>query len=176
MAAPVAVAGIGMTALGGITQAFGAEQQGAAQAAMYNYQAGIAQMNAQIAKQNADYETALGEVQAQQQGMKTRAEIGETRAAQGAGGLDVNTGSNLAVRASEAELGAQDQAMIRSNAARRAYGQMVEAAQDTAQSNVDMMAASNAKQAADINAFSSILGAGSSVSSKWMQASSLGLF
>lgn len=177
MADPVTMATIGIasTAAGGGVSAFGSIMGGNANAAMYQYQAGIAQMNKKIADQNAAYETALGETQAQQSGMKTRAVIGATRAQQGASGLDVNTGSNVSVRASEAELGAEDQAMIRSNAAFRAYGDEVQAANFTAQSQVDTMAASYSQTAGEIGAFSSILGAGGSVSSKWMQASQLGI-
>ncbi|HEX9613596.1 MAG TPA: hypothetical protein VGA05_08280 [Candidatus Bathyarchaeia archaeon] len=173
--ASLAMASIGSSAAGGITGAIGSIFGGEAKSEMYTYQAGIAAMNAKIAKQNADYETSLGEVQAQQLGMKTRAQIGETRAIQGASGLDLNSGSNLEVRVSEAELGVQDQAMIRSNAARRAYGQEIIAAQETAQSNLDMMAASNAKTEGFIGAASSILGAGGSVSSKWLQAGQMGV-
>jgi hypothetical protein len=169
MAGAVAGASLGATALGGITGAVGSIFGGQAQSSMYNYQAGIAAMNAQIAKQNAAYETAVGETRAQESGMKTRAQIGATRAQQGASGLDVNTGTNVSVRASEAELGSFEQGVIRSDAARKAYGQEVVAAQETAQSQLDQMAASNAKTAGLIGGFTSILGAGSSFGSKFLQ-------
>lgn len=143
---------------------------------MYNYQAGVAQMNAQIAKQNADYATAAGEVTAQESGMQTRFKIGETVAQQGAGGLAVGSGSNARVVSGEQAIGQQDEAIIRSNAARQAYGYDVQAAQDTAQSQIDQFAASNAKTAGDISAFGSILGAAGSVSSKWLTAGQQGVF
>jgi len=167
MATAVAGASLGATALGGITSAVGSIFGGQSSAAMYNYQAGIAAMNAQIAKQTAAYDTAVGEVQAQQQGMKTRAQIGQTRAQQGASGLDVNSGSNVQVRASEAEIGAEDQALIRSNAAFNAYSAEVQAANDTAQGQVDTMAASNSQTAGLIGGFTSILGAAGSFGSKF---------
>jgi hypothetical protein len=167
---------LALTALGGITSAVGSIFGGQANAAMYNYQAGIAQMNAQIAKQNAAYEGALGEVQAQQQGMKTRSVISQTRANQGAGGLDVNTGTNAAVRTSELTLGQYDQAVIRSNAARRAYGFEVEASQDVAQAGAYRSAASTSQTAGLLGAFTSILGAGGSFASKWQQGKGAGLF
>ena len=127
MAGPVAAIGLGSTVLGGITGAFGSIFGGQAQAGAYNYQAGIAEMNAQIARQNAAYETALGEQKAQESGLKTRAQISQTRATQGASGLDVNSGSGAEVRKSEFVLGDYDQSVIRNNAARRAYGFEVEA-------------------------------------------------
>ena|SRR5882757_386847 len=178
MADPLTIAGIGMgaSAAGSILGAFGAEQGGQAQSQMYQYQAAIAQMNSKIAKQNADYTRAVGEVQAQQSGMKTRAQVGQTVATQGASGLDVNKGSNVAVRQSETEIGQYEQTVIRSNAAKKAYGYEVEAASDTAQANLDTMAASQAEKAGDIGALSSLLGGASSVSSKWLQGRQIGLF
>ena len=176
MAAPMAMVGMGATALGGITGAVGSIFSGQAQSNMYTYQAGIAQMNAQIAKQNASYALAAGEVSAQQQGMKTRAEIGQTKATQGAGGLQVGSGSNVQVQKSEKEIGDENAALTRANAARQAYGFQVEAVQDTAQSQLDLMAAENAKTAGTIGAFSSLLGGGASVSSKWLEGSKQGFW
>jgi hypothetical protein len=175
MAPAIAAIGLGSTVIGGITGAVGSIFGGQAQAGMYNYQAGIAQMNAQIAKQNAAYELAVGETQAQQSGMKTRAQISQTRAAQGAGGLDVGSGTNVKVRESELQLGQYDQALIRSNASRRAYGQEVIAAQETAQSNLDQFAAKTSITASYFGAASSILGAAGSFSSKWFAGQGSGL-
>jgi hypothetical protein len=166
---------LGSTVLGGVTGAAGSLFGGAASSNAYTYQAGIAQMNAQIARQNAAYETSLGEQQAQQSGMKTRAQISQTRAAQGAGGLDVNTGSNADVRKSELSLGDYDQAIIRNNATRRAYGFEVEAVSQDAQSNLDRYAASTSITSSYFGAASSILGAGSSFSSKWFSGMGAGL-
>src|SRR5712664_1002145 len=153
MADPIS---LGLVVAAGVTGAAGSIFGGQASSAAYNYQAGVAQMNAQIAKQNAAYETALGEVQAQQQGMKTRATIAQTRATQGASGLDVNTGSAASVRESEFQLGGYDQQVIRAGAARRAYGFEVEATGDIAQANLDRMAARNAENAGMLKAFTSI--------------------
>lgn len=170
MADPItlAVAGTAVSAGGALFKGFASSQ-------MYGYQAQIAQMNAQIAKQNAAYETALGEVQAQQQGMKTKAVISETKAAQGASGLDLTTGTAVEVRASEAELGAEDTAMVRSNAARRAYGYEVEASQDIAQANMYKAASSNAMVSGFLDAGSSILGGGGGITSRWLKGQTAGM-
>src|SRR5712664_656746 len=164
-----------MTLMSGAISAGSAAYGGMASAAAYNYQAGVAQMNAQIAKQNAAYEGALGEVQAQAQGMKTRAVISQTRATQGASGLDVNTGSAASVRESEFQLGGYDQQIIRSNAARRAYGFEVEAAGDIAQAGAYRAAGANSMTAGLLGAFTSILGGGGSFASKWQQGKSAGI-
>ena len=168
MAAPVAIGGMAAQVARSIIGAMGSAYQGQAQANMYTYQAGVAQLNTTIEKQNADYARASGEVEAQQSGMKTRFQVGSERAAQGGSGLDVNTGSPLAVRESTQEVGAEDTAIVRSNAARRAYGYEVEAAQSTAQAGLDLMSATTAKTAGNIGAVSSLLGGAGSVASKWM--------
>lgn len=172
----LAAVSIGASAAGAGVSAFGSIFKGNADASMYNYKAGVAQVNAQIAKQNADFATFVGEEKAQQEGMKTRAQIGETKATQGAGNLDVNSGSNLAVRQSEQEIGEYSQAVIRSNAAKQAYGYQIEALGDTEEAKLDTYAASESKQAGTIGAISSILGGVSSVSSKWSSAKQSGIF
>lgn len=156
--------------------AFGSLFGGQAKANQYNYQAGIADLNAQVAKQNKDYALATGEVEAQESGMKTRFTIGAEKAGQGASGLDVNSGSPAAVRESQQEIGTYDESLIRSNAARKAYGFDVEAMQDTAQGQLYRTAADTSKTTGEIGAISSILGGVASVSSKWLQGSSVGMF
>lgn len=148
--------GIGL--LGGVVSGIGSIMAGNAQSAMYNYQAQIAQMNASIAKQNASFEIALGETQQVQEGMKIKAQAAQTRATLGASGLDVNTGSPAAVQEGVHTIGQIDQANIRFNAQRRAYGDEIQAMQDTAQANLDRMGASTAQTAGMIGAFSSVLG------------------
>ncbi len=108
--------------------------------------------------------------------MKTRYQIGQTTAAQAASGVDVNKGSGVAVRASEQTVGNFDQAILRSNAAKAAYGYRVEGAMDTEQARVDQFAAANAQKAGYINAASSILGGAGSVADKWLAGQSKGLW
>lgn len=176
MADPVTagLAGVGMisTLAGGVTQAQGAQLQAQAQsqadifkAQEYQYQASIAQQNQVISEQNANYALHAGEVEAQQEAIKVREELGQTRAQQGAGNLDINSGSNAEVRSSMMAVGQENVAMIRSNAQKTAYGYAVQAYQFGEQSNWDLtgssyeqQAASYAKTAGDISAESSILG------------------
>src|SRR5229473_3599962 len=170
--ASIAMIGMGTSAAGGIVGAIGSAFSGESNARMYEYQANVARMNQQIQKQNADYARSAGEVEAQQSGMKTRFMVGSQKAGQGASGLDVNRGSAVDVRTSQLQVGAEDQAIIRSNAARRAYGYEVEAAQSGAEVGIKGMAASGSRTAGWIGAAGSILGGASSVSSKWLQYSS----
>lgn len=171
MADPISatVAGIGLASnvAGGVIGAIGSEQKGAAESQMYNYQAGVAKVNAQIAQQDANYALASGGVQEQEAGMRERQVIGATRA--GFGASNVAGASKNAVISSEIGVGQQTQGIIAANAAKRAYGFEVGAAGDTATAGADVFAAANAKTAGGIGAVSSILGGVSSVSSKWLQ-------
>ena len=53
-------AGMGATFLGGITSAISSAIGGQDQQQMFNYQAGVATLNAQISRQNATYATQVG--------------------------------------------------------------------------------------------------------------------
>lgn len=175
MADPVsimAVVGMGATVAGGLTSAMGSAYQGQAQSNMYTYQAGVADVNKKINLQNADYARATGEVEAQQSGMRTGAQIGTTKAVQGASGLDVNRGSNVQVRDSELAIGQENEGIIRSNAAKKAYGFDVEATQNEAQAGLYRMGADTSKTAAGYKVAGSLISTASSVASKWTQASS----
>lgn len=168
MADPVTI-GMALSAGGSLINAYGKASSGESTASMYQYQAGVAQMNKKIALQNADYARVTGEVEAQGSGMKTRALVGEIKAHQGASNIDVNSGSGVAVRDSQLEVGYQNQSIIRSNAARKAYGYEVEAAQAESQSQIYTMAARGSKTGGYIGAISSLIGGAGSVADKWYQ-------
>ena len=165
--------GMGMSAAGAVTGAIGAAKQGAAQQQMHAYQAGVARINEQISKQNAAWTRAAGEVSAQRAGMKGRTESGEIVASQSGRGLDITSGSNRAVQESHQELVSHDLAMIRANAAHRAYGFDVQAMEHEAQATVHGMAGSQAKTAGVLGVASSLIGGASSLASKWMQYRSM---
>lgn len=173
MANPASLAGAGAGAggVGAIVSAFGSLYSGNANAAMYNYQAGVAQTNAAIAKQDANYSLGAGEVEAQQAGMRGRQQVGATRVGFGAGNIDVSSGSAKNVISSETEITQANEATQRANAAKRAYGFNVTAAADTAQAGADYTAAKTSRTTGAIGAVSSILGGVGQVSSKWSQAS-----
>jgi hypothetical protein len=168
--------GVGASAGGGLLSAFGAEKSGAAQQQMYNYQSQVAQINANIDKQNAEYALNQGEQQAQQYGIHAAQQRGQIIAAQGASGIAVGSGSNASVVSSQDLLTRMDLTQIRSNAAKTAYDFNVKATADTNQATLDTFAGQNAKTAGDISAASSILGTVGSVSSKWLQGNQAGLW
>lgn len=166
---PVSMA-VGSTVLGLAGSAVGAEGQieaGNAKAAEDRYQAAVAANNATIARQNAAWTSEAGAQKEFAQGMKTRAQIGNMKAVQGATGTDVNSGSNVGLRAGQAELGQLDALTIRSNTAREAYGYQVKAASETAQGELDTMEAQQAQAAGEEGALGSLLTGASSVAGKW---------
>jgi predicted membrane GTPase involved in stress response len=162
--------------MGGFLGAKGAEKSGQAQQQMYNYQAQVAQINATIDRQNAEYALNQGEQQAQQFGMKAAQQRGQIIADQGASNIAIGMGSAAEVVRSQNLLTRMDLTQIRSNAAKTAYDFSTKATMDLNQATLDTMAGANARTAGDINAASSILGTVGSVSSKWLQGKQMGMW
>jgi hypothetical protein len=176
MTAPIAGAiGIGGSILSGIFGAQGATELGSAQNQMYQYQASMAQWNSRIALQNADYERQYGEEQALKYGIGAAFRQGEISSTLAGRGLDVGSGSAAAVQSGQRQITALDTAQIRSNAAKVAYNYDVQSQTDLQQAQLYQLSGQDAILAANVNATSSILGSVSSVSSKWLQASQVGL-
>ena len=178
MASPTTIGevGLGSTAVGSALSAYGAYSQGQATSRMYGYQANMARINSQIALQNADYARNQGEQQAVIAGRQGAQQLGGIRAAQGASGLNVNSGSAADVQASQKSTTALDLTQIRSNAAKIAYNYDVQSTQDISQAGLYDLAGSNALTAGDLGAASSIIGGAGSVSSKWLQGNQQGLW
>lgn len=166
---------IGSSIAGGGMSAFGSMSEGSSKASMYGYQSSMATVNAKIAKQNADYTRTVGEVEAQQSGMKTSHQIAQTKVIQSASNFDVNSGSNAAVRESEHDIGVHDQNIIRNNAARKAYGYDVEAANKDAEAKMYGMAADSSRKSGKLKAISTLIGTAGSVADKWLQGSQIGI-
>lgn len=159
------------TGAGGIMQASGQAEAGESANRMYQYRAGISQINSHIAEQNADYALKVGEVDAQREGMKTRGVVGALRAKGSASGIDVNTGSKARVGESAEMVGEQNAAVARADAAKRAYGHRVEAMNATAQGELYRVAGAEEERAGKIKAAGTLIGTAGSVASKWIGAS-----
>lgn len=169
-------AGLAASAIGGGVSAGSSILGGFNKSAMMKYQAGVARINQNIDTQNAEYERNIGEVKAQQSGMKSRFQAGEILTTQAASGINVNSGSNKAVQTSQSELGAHDQDVIRANAAKQAFGYDVKAAQEGSQAS---MYAAGAKQSVTeglIKGGGTILGTATSVADKWLWGQQKGIW
>lgn len=176
MAAGFGAVGLGATLAGGLLSAFGAQKEGESAQQAYNYRAQVARINADINRQNADWTRAKGEKDTEQFGMKAAQQRGAIRAAQGASGLDVNSGSARDVQRSQEKVVQKDMSQIRANAAKIAYDYETKATMDENQASLDTMAGENASNAGDLKAWSSIIGTVSTVSSKWQQGKTTGLW
>lgn len=140
-------------AIGGLISAYSSIKQG-------QYQAGVARNNAQIAKQNAQYEIAAGKQEENAQRIKTGQLIGAARANAAASGIDANSGTPVNIQSDIGQLGELDSLTVRNNALRRAYGYQTQAATFKA----------DAKQASSqgyLDAFGSLLGTGATLNEKW---------
>ncbi len=125
-------ASIGSSLIGGL----GALSQSRSAAAAAGYNAKVAQQNAQIATQNAQFTGAEGEQNVAAAGAQTKAKVAATLANEAASGVDVNSGSAVNVRESEAKLGMLNALNVRSSAARQAYGFQTQSVSDNAQAEL----------------------------------------
>lgn len=171
---PVSLGFMAVSAAAGIagsaTAAEGQRESGRATQQAEAYQAQVATNNAAIAETNAREDIQAGEVAATNVGLKTKAAVGSEIAQQGAGGIQVNSGSAADVRAGTAEIGMLDALTVRSNSAKQAYGERVTAASDTAQGVLDTMQGTAAEKAGEIGADATLLSGASTVAgnfAKW---------
>lgn len=114
----------GIAAIGtGIAQSRAINAQGAYEESVANTNAKLADLQSKQALHAGDAEIARREEQ-------TRQQEGAARAASGASGVDVNSGSPLAVQKNIDFIGKQDELTIKNNAARTAWGFQTQALQD----------------------------------------------
>lgn len=123
-------AGMALSAIGSVVNAF---SQSAADKAQGGYESSIANTNAAIASVQARQTLETGDIEASRENLKTQQAIGSERAAQGASGVDVASGSSALTRIGTAGVGAIDELTIRNNAARQAWGYQTQALSDTYQ-------------------------------------------
>lgn len=143
---------------------------------MYQYQGGIARMNADIAAQNADYALHTGHAEAARYGLGARQRMGKIVAAQAASNIDVGRGSARDVQEGQAYVTRMDIDQIHANAARKAYGYRVEEANQRAKAEAYDTAADNSLLAMGLNMGSTLLSGSTSVASRWLQARQAGIY
>lgn len=147
---------------------------GAAAQNAANYRAQVASNNAQIAEQNADYAIAAGQQKASTESLKGAAIGGKIKAAQAASGVDVNTGSPVAVQESQREGAKLDAETVLANAEMQAYGYRSQATSFKAESVLDKAGGDAAMTGAMIGATGSLLSSASGLGFKWSKAGGMG--
>lgn len=159
MCVPLAAAALAVTAVGVGVQAYGAYQETKAQNAAAEYNARILENNAQVARYQAADAKARGEVAEKQFRLRLSQEKGATRAAYGASGALVDSGSSLDVLEDMAEYGEFDALTIRHNAAMEAYGHETQSQNYISQAGLSRMS----KRSAGFAAGSTLLTGASSL-------------
>lgn len=152
-------ASLGLTALSGGIGAIGAIQQGKAAKSAADYNAAVAQANADQAKSNSQIASEAGMAREGMSEQKTRAAVGQLEANQAASGVDINKGSALDVRSSADELGQLDAITVRGNATKEAYGYQIQSINDKDQAELDRSEGRADESAGYLNAGSTLLGA-----------------
>ncbi len=172
----VAIGSLALTAASTVMGAIGQRQQAAASAGMANYQAQVARNNQMVAEWNAQRALQQGQVDEQNQRLKSAALLGSQRAALASQGGDVDSGSPLDVQADTARAGEYDAQTIRNNDALKAYGYRVQGANAGAEANLDDYKAASTMAALPYGIGSSLLGGASSLGDKYLGFDSKGYF
>lgn len=170
----LAIASLAASAGSGIMGAAGASATASANASSYQYKAQVARNNSIIAERNAVAASDAGNAQSQTNDLKTRALVGSQLATQAANGLDVNSGTNVAVRQSATDIGHLDTLTILNNAAKNTAGFKAQGMNFIAEAGMADASATNAKTAGQYNVATSLLGSAGSFSDKWMKFNSSG--
>ncbi len=118
-------AALALSAFSTTQNVMGAQRQASAASAAGRYTQSVDNENARLMDLQATDATARGQLEEQRQRLSTRQNIGASRAALAAQGVDVSSGSAADVQASEAGVGEMDALTIRNNAAREAWGYKV---------------------------------------------------
>lgn len=167
--------GLGASALGAGLKIFGGITGAGSARAAADFQAQVAKNNMQIARSNASIAKQQGEIAATNEGLRGRATAGAISAAQGASGVDMNSGSAVGVRASSAALSQLNAMTIKSDSARRAYGFDLEAQEYHSQMRLAKASRPTFLQTI-LGIGGSVLGSASSMASQGMALDQAGAF
>jgi hypothetical protein len=172
----VAIASLAASVIGAGVGAAGAIQSAQTQSAAANYQAQVARNNAITQEQNASYERQKTAVEAQNQDLKNRANLGGILASQGADGFDLGSKSLVDTRSSAAELGRLDTLTTANNGERKAQAYDQAAVNAEASAGMYDMTASNSKSAGALSAFSTLLTGATGFGDRWSSFKKAGAF
>lgn len=153
--------------LGGVISAVGTISAGMAQKQAMDYQAQVANNNAIIAQQNANYAIEAGQSKAATQSLQEAERGGEIKAAQALSGVDVNTGSYKEVQKSQRMLGSLNTKQQLANAQLTEYGYLSQKTNYQAQAQLDTYQGKQAEIGGFLGGAGQIFGA----ASKWYSPS-----
>lgn len=152
------------TLLGGVVSAVGAIQGGQAAAAQANYQARVAEMNAEIERDNAERARDASQIEQEQSDLDTVALLGQQISQQSASGVALGSRSSLGARRSARMIGRRDALNIRQAGEIEAFNNLVGAANFDANAGLQRAAGRNAITQGFLGAAGSLIGSASSLS------------
>lgn len=155
LAVPLLIASTAVGVVGGIVQTSAAINAS-------NYQASVAQRQAEISQDNAVRAEQAAQVEQQQQDEQTKAALGSILATQGASGLSVSGKSQLLTRKTAATLGRQDALNVRQAGDLAAYNYKQQSLDSSAAAEFAHQQASEDLLAGFLDAGSTILGGATS--------------
>lgn len=147
--------------------AYGLSYQASAASNAADYQAQVARNNAKAARQKEQYAAESAEQRGATASRRSASRVASVKAAQAAGGVNVNVGSPVDVRAGTAQVGRLDTETERHNALLAAYGYRAEATSDETQAGLLESQADTLGTAGAISTASTLLGGASSLGYKW---------
>ena len=162
-----AIAGTVSSVAGAGVAAYSAVQQGQAQKQAQDYQAQVARNNATVAAQNAAAVQDQATAKAVQDQKAGDLRLSAQRAAVGAAGGSLTSGSAIAVQDATIQNTGLTTAQDAYQGQLAAYGYRTQQTNYTAQAGLDTAAAENASTAGYVNAGSSLLSGASQIASKW---------
>ncbi len=162
-----AYAGAATAVIGTGVSVAGAMQQGQAQKAASDYQVQVARNNQVVAQQNAQAVQDQAAVKAQATQRMGDIKLGAQRAAMGASGVGLDSGSALDVTGSTAQQTSLATANDGYQGQLAAYGYQNQANNFGSQAGMAAAAGENASSAGTVNAFSTFLSGASQVAGKW---------
>lgn len=161
---PALAAGISSAfgGFGGLLSVAGTVVSGISALAAGNYQKQVADMNAEIAKQNAARAEERGQIVQQETDNRTAAFLGEQTAAQSASGISLTSRSAIATRRTARELGRMDALNVRQAADIESYNYKVDAVNQKAQGQMAQQAGVGTLIGSFFKAGGSLIGGSSS--------------
>lgn len=168
-----------MAIFGGINSAIGQyyssksqQYQMQSQASTLQFQSGMDAINAHGAEMSAQSIEEAGKTQVEQYTMKAGQQEAASQVQTAAQGVDLSSGSAIADRASQDLTKQIDVMTINANATRAAWGQRTQATNDTNQSLLAGVSATNMRTSANTispvsAATTSLLGSATSIASQW---------
>lgn len=171
----LAIASLATSAVGTVVTTIGQVQQGKAQQAAFEYQAGIARNNEIIAQRAAEDARKRGELEANLQRERGRLLRGQQRAALAGAGVLVDTGSAGRLIEDTAAFSELDALTIQSNAEREALGFETQAMNFQGEGAIASASAKSARTQSLFKAGGSLLTGFGSVAEKWSTFKKLGV-